>query len=230
LTDDRKIDGSTMKAALLRDIPFVKSYAGKPELNAFGEPVTFDGLPVVRRFVTGVEKNHVADYLGRNDLYIPGMPPTIEVGSYLPKEMKDRLQRRALEVICDGEWHVHQGAELRVQEARGGTDQACGRAHHVGEPTDHQRRAAQEGAKRPQQADRDCTETCHARSCANQMSTENTPAVNDAILLVPDEEGRVKKAFVKPYQREGKWFYIRPNPDREFEIRDPQLIADLQAL
>jgi len=62
------------------------------------------------------------------------------------------------------------------------------------------------------------------------MSTENTPAVNDAILLVPDEEGRVKKAFVKPYQREGKWFYIRPNPDREFEIRDPQLIADLQAL
>jgi hypothetical protein len=96
--DPDKVSSDTLTSALLRDIPFAKSYGTKPDLNVFGEPIKMDGYPILRRITTHREPHAVADYLGRNDLHIPGMEQTIEIGKYLPKEAHDRIKRRAIEL------------------------------------------------------------------------------------------------------------------------------------
>lgn len=96
--DPNKVSNESLTSALLRDIPFAKGYATKPDLNVFGEPVKMDGYPIVRRLITHREPHAVADYLGRNDLHIPGMDQTIEIGQYLPKQTHDRIKRRAIEL------------------------------------------------------------------------------------------------------------------------------------
>jgi hypothetical protein len=98
IADPTKVSDDTLRAALLRDIPVAKGYAGNPDLNRFGEPVKFEGLPVVRRVMTQRVENHVSDWLGRNSLDIPGMGRTIEVGQYLPKAAKTWVQRKALQM------------------------------------------------------------------------------------------------------------------------------------
>jgi len=96
--DPNKVSNESLTSALLRDIPFAKGLATKPDLNVFGEPVKLDGYPITRRLVTHREPHAVADYLGRNDLHIPGMEHTVEIGKYLPKQMQDRIQKRAVEL------------------------------------------------------------------------------------------------------------------------------------
>jgi len=96
--DPSKVSNESLTSALLRDIPFAKGLATKPDLNVFGEPIKMDGYPIIRRIVTHREPHAVADYLGRNDLHIPGMEQTIEIGKYLPKAAHDRIQSRALEL------------------------------------------------------------------------------------------------------------------------------------
>lgn len=116
LFDPVKIKDDTVAAALLRDFPVVRRLGTRPALNVFGEPVTFDGrIPFVRRLVTGREKHAASDYLGRNGLSIPGMAETIVVGQYLPKDMKDRIQRRALETSAmeNGVFTVEQDYAFR---------------------------------------------------------------------------------------------------------------------
>jgi len=98
IADPTKVSDDTLRAALLRDIPVAKGYAGNPDLNRFGEPVKFEGMPVVRRVMTQRVENHVSDWLGRNSLDIPGMARTIEVGQYLPKAAKTWVQRKALQM------------------------------------------------------------------------------------------------------------------------------------
>ena len=96
--DSNKVSNDSLTAALLRDIPFAKSWGTKPDLNVFGEPIKMDGYPIIRRITTHREPHAVADYLGRNDLHIPGMEQTIEIGKYLPKVVHDRIQHRAVEL------------------------------------------------------------------------------------------------------------------------------------
>ena len=96
--DDTKIANDSIASAFLRDLPFVKGLGTKPELNVFGEPTSMDGYPIVRRIATQRQAHPVADYLGRNNLIIPGMEQTVEIGKYLPDQMKDRIQRRAVEL------------------------------------------------------------------------------------------------------------------------------------
>ena len=116
LFDPVKIKDDTISAALLRDFPVVRRIGTRPALNVFGEPMTFDGrIPFVRRIATLREKHPVADYLGRNGLSIPGMAQTIVVGQYLPKDMKDRIQRRALQTSAmeNGVFTVEQDYNFR---------------------------------------------------------------------------------------------------------------------
>lgn len=96
--DSDKVSSDSLTSALLRDIPFAKSYGTKPDLNVFGEPIKMEGYPVVRRIITHREPHAVADYLGRNDLHIPGMEKTIEIGQYLPDQTKKNIQSRAVEL------------------------------------------------------------------------------------------------------------------------------------
>ncbi len=98
IMDPDKVSKDSLTSALLRDIPFAKGLATKPELNVFGEPIKMDGYPILRRITTHREPHAVADYLGRNDLSIPGMEQTVEIGKYLPDQMQDRIQRRAVEL------------------------------------------------------------------------------------------------------------------------------------
>jgi hypothetical protein len=116
LFDPVKIKDDTIAAAFLRDFPVVRRLGTRPALNVFGEPMTFDGrIPFVRRIATVREKHPVADYLGRNGLSIPGMAQTIVVGQYLPKDMKDRIQRRALQTSAmeNGVFTVEQDYNFR---------------------------------------------------------------------------------------------------------------------
>ena len=116
LFDPVKIKDDTVAAAFLRDFPVVRRIGTRPALNVFGEPMTFDGrIPFVRRIGTLREKHPVADYLGRNGLSIPGMAQTIVVGQYLPKDMKDRIQRRALQTSAmeNGVFTVEQDYNFR---------------------------------------------------------------------------------------------------------------------
>lgn len=98
IMDPSKVSNESLTSALLRDIPFAKSYGTKPDLNVFGEPIKLDGYPITRRIITHREPHAVADYLGRNDLHIPGMDQTIEIGKYLPDKVHDRIQARAVEL------------------------------------------------------------------------------------------------------------------------------------
>ena len=98
IADPTKISDDDMRAAFLRDIPYVKGFAGKPDLNRFGEPVKFEGLPVVRRVLTPRVSDHVSDWMGRNFLTIPGMGDTIEIGQYFSKDAKNWIQRKALQM------------------------------------------------------------------------------------------------------------------------------------
>lgn len=98
LMDPNKVSADTLRAAFLRDIPVAKSYAGNYEINRFGEPVKFEGLPVLRRAFVGRVENHVSDWLGRNFLTVPEMDKTIEIGQYFPKEAKTWIQRKALQM------------------------------------------------------------------------------------------------------------------------------------
>lgn len=98
IMDPNKVSNESLTSALLRDIPFAKSYGTKPDLNVFGEPIKLDGYPITRRIITHREPHTVADYLGRNDLHIPGMDQTIEIGKYLPDKAHDRIQARAVEL------------------------------------------------------------------------------------------------------------------------------------
>jgi hypothetical protein len=114
--DPVKIKDDTIAAAFLRDFPVVRRIGTRPALNVFGEPMTFDGrIPFVRRIATVREKHPVADYLGRNGLSIPGMAQTIVVGQYLPKDMRDRIQRRALQTSAmeNGVFTVEQDYNFR---------------------------------------------------------------------------------------------------------------------
>ena len=116
LFDPVKIKDDTIASAFLRDFPVVRRIGTRPALNVFGEPMTFDGrIPFVRRIGTLREKHPVADYLGRNGLSIPGMAQTIVVGQYLPKDMKDRIQRRALQTSAmeNGVFTVEQDYNFR---------------------------------------------------------------------------------------------------------------------
>lgn len=102
LFDDRKISDDSVYAALAKDVPYFRGLGTRPALNAFGEPVKLEGLPIVRRFVTGQRTDVDADWLGRNRLVIPGLPEVIEVGDYLlPQTMggvslDESTKRRAL--------------------------------------------------------------------------------------------------------------------------------------
>jgi hypothetical protein len=98
IMDPNKVSSDSLTSALLRDIPFAKSWGTKPDLNVFGEPIKLDGYPITRRIITHREPHAVADYLGRNELSIPGMEQTIEIGKYLPDKAKDRIQARAVEL------------------------------------------------------------------------------------------------------------------------------------
>lgn len=98
IMDPTKVSDGSLTSMLLRDIPFAKSWGTKPDLNVFGEPIKLDGYPITRRIVTHREPHAVADYLGRNELSIPGMEQTIEIGKYLPDKAKDRIQARAVEL------------------------------------------------------------------------------------------------------------------------------------
>lgn len=96
--DNTKISNDDVASALIKDIPVVKSWGTKPELNAFGEPVMQDGVAVLSRFVTQRRPHSEADYLTRNKLYIPGMDETVTIGQYLPPTERDRFKRRAMQM------------------------------------------------------------------------------------------------------------------------------------
>jgi hypothetical protein len=96
--DNTKISNDDIASALLKDIPVVKSWGLKPELNVFGEPVMQDGHAVIGRFVTERRPHAEADYLTRNKLYIPGMDETVTIGQYLPPTERDRFKRRAMQM------------------------------------------------------------------------------------------------------------------------------------
>ena len=83
LFDDRKISDDSIYAALAKDVPYFRGLGTRPALNAFGEPTKVEGLPVVRRFVTGQRADVDADWLGRNRLKISGLPEVVEIGQYL---------------------------------------------------------------------------------------------------------------------------------------------------
>lgn len=99
LFDENKIDDTNFYGALVKDIPVLKS-TGRPSLNIFGEPVQVQGLPVVRRFMVGQELNENYAFLGRNGLKIPGLEQNIEIGQYLPDNMKKAAQRQALQLMA----------------------------------------------------------------------------------------------------------------------------------
>jgi hypothetical protein len=98
--DDRKIDDNTMWAAMVKDIPVLKGIGTRPSLNIFGEPVKIEGLPVVRRFAVSQRPDPVADFLGKNELTVPGLPQTIEIGQYLPSKMQEPAKRRAMQLLA----------------------------------------------------------------------------------------------------------------------------------
>jgi hypothetical protein len=100
LWDDNKIDDASIYASLVKDLPYFKSVGTRPALNAFGEPVKVDGLPVVRRFATGQKTDPESNFMGRHQLRLPAAPTALEIGQYLPREVKASVQRRALQMTA----------------------------------------------------------------------------------------------------------------------------------
>lgn len=99
LFDDTKIDDNSLYAAMVKDIPVLKSEGTRPSLNIFGEPVKIEGMPVIRRFVVNQRPDPVSDFIGRNQLTVPGLPQTIEIGDYLGK-VKEPLQKRIMQMMA----------------------------------------------------------------------------------------------------------------------------------
>ncbi len=86
-----KIDNTTITAGLLKDVPIIRSIAGKPALNIFGEPLQLDvmqRLPIVKRMVTRQGEDPDTLWLARQKLWIPGLDNQIEVGTYLTEQLK----------------------------------------------------------------------------------------------------------------------------------------------
>jgi len=98
LFDNTKVSNDSIAAALMKDLPVVKSLGTKPELNMFGEPTLMEGEAILRRFLTQRRPHAEADYLTRNKLYIPGMDETVTIGQYLPPTERDRFKRRAMQM------------------------------------------------------------------------------------------------------------------------------------
>lgn len=102
LMHGEKIDDTTLAAAFFKDIPIVRSWAGKAPLNVFGEPVKLDlmqRLPVVKRLVTLQGEDPETLWLARQKLWIPGMDNQIAVGSYLPEKVQQSLQQARMDKV-----------------------------------------------------------------------------------------------------------------------------------
>jgi hypothetical protein len=85
LFDPTKIHAETVLEAIQRDIPIVSGWGTKPDLNAFSEPLTEPGLPVVKRFVTNQQDDPNWSWVRRNGLKIPAvdLSEQLEIGRYL---------------------------------------------------------------------------------------------------------------------------------------------------
>jgi hypothetical protein len=101
LMDPTKLDDSTVVAAIFRDVPVVRSMLGRPALNVFGEPVTYEGLqrlPVIKRIITNQGSDPQADFLARNKLWIPALPERMDLGQYLPPKAHHYWQNQAAQL------------------------------------------------------------------------------------------------------------------------------------
>jgi hypothetical protein len=97
--DPTQISDDDVYGALVRDIPVLKQ-TGKAKLNVLGDPLRYEGVPIVNRFVTGQRKDPVWSFLGENRLIIPPLEKRIEIGGWLQggqRRMARELGMLALE-------------------------------------------------------------------------------------------------------------------------------------
>lgn len=113
--DTYQLDPRDTKSSIVRGIPFIQSYAGKPALNGFGEPIETNQLlkdipalshlitPVVGRFVSPQRADPTWNWMAERGLYVPQMGTQTSVGitNATPKEQKKikaNEERRAEEL------------------------------------------------------------------------------------------------------------------------------------
>lgn len=100
-TDDFETDPKSVQAQFLKGLPFIQTYAGKPNLNAFGEPVRIHGLfdtplistvanPVLGRFASVRTEDPEWRYIAENNLSLSKMGETTSVGISSPKKSQTR--------------------------------------------------------------------------------------------------------------------------------------------
>jgi hypothetical protein len=85
LFDPEKIHAEGIMEALQRDIPVVSGWGTRPDLNAFAEPLTDPGLPVVKRFASTQKEDPNWSWVRRNELRVPAVDlnQQLEIGEYL---------------------------------------------------------------------------------------------------------------------------------------------------
>lgn len=114
-TDDFELDPKAGTSSFLRGLPFIQGYAGKPALNAFGEPIKvhnfFDGVPLISQLVTPVVGRFVSErsddprwnFLAEKGVYIPSMSSQASVGVSSPtgaqKGKIERLKKERAETL-----------------------------------------------------------------------------------------------------------------------------------
>lgn len=105
LTDPELVDGRQMRAALLKDLPFIESMGTRPALNALGEPVklnTLQRIPVVSRVMSGKSGGKEFQWLGERGLWISGLTEDISIvlpeGADKLPVIKSLQERRADEM------------------------------------------------------------------------------------------------------------------------------------
>lgn len=116
--DSTIIDTNSLKATMLRDIPWVQRLGTRPMLNALGEPVVrpfWDRVPIASRFVSGGTRDPKWNWLAKNGLWIPGDGSTVAVSlpgrgqsgkallRRLQQKREENLGRVARDVLTDDE-------------------------------------------------------------------------------------------------------------------------------
>ena len=114
-TDAFETDPKSFLAATVRGLPFIQGYAGKPALNAFGEPIeTYQFLkdypalstfvtPIAGRFATTKTVNPEWKFLVENGAYVPQMGTNTSIGisgkSAVQEIKEERLKKQRVETL-----------------------------------------------------------------------------------------------------------------------------------
>ena len=100
ITDPTVTDPKSIRAAILKDLPWIEGWGTKPMLNVWGEPVVIDTLqkiPAVSRLMSNASTDPDTEWLARHRLSLPPLSESFTITAATgaqKREMQDLLANR----------------------------------------------------------------------------------------------------------------------------------------